>query len=63
MNDLENKFEKLRLNVTIPEHIVEEVDRLAKQYGATRSVMITFILKTYLDQQAVVELSKQVPKK
>lgn len=63
MNDLENKFEKLRLNVTIPEHIVEEVDRLAKQYGATRSVMITFILKTYLDQQAVVELSKQVPNK
>ena len=63
MNDLENKFEKLRLNVTIPEHIVEEVDRLAKQYGATRSVMITFILKTYLDQQSDVELSKQVPKK
>ena len=63
MNDFEKRFEKLRLNVTIPEHIVEEVDRLAKQYGATRSVMITFILKTYLDQQAVVELSKQVPKK
>lgn len=63
MNDLDKRFEKLRLNVTIPAHVVEEVDNLAKEYGATRSAMITFILKTYLDQQAVVELSKQVPKK
>lgn len=63
MEDLDKKFEKLRLNVTIPAQVVEEVDKLAKQYGATRSVMITFMIKQYLDQQAVVELSKHVPQK
>lgn len=61
MNDFDKRFEKLRLNVTIPAEVVEEVDKLAKQYGATRSVMMTFMLKQYLDQQAVVELSKQMP--
>lgn len=61
MNDFDKRFEKLRLNVTIPAEVVEEVDKLAKQYGATRSVMITFMIKQYLDQQAVVELSKQIP--
>ena len=56
MNDLDNMFEKLRLNVTIPARVVEEVDNLAKEYGATRSAMITSILKTYLDQQKSLEI-------
>lgn len=62
MSDLGNKFDKLRCNLYIPSEIVEEVDKLAKMYGANRSVMVSFILKTYLDQQKVVELAKFVPK-
>lgn len=62
MSVLDRKFDKLRCNLYIPSEIVEEVDKLAKMYGANRSVMVSFILKTYLDQQKVVELAKFVPK-
>lgn len=62
MKDAENKFEKLRCNLYLPSEIVEEVDKLAKVYGAPRNVMIAFMLKTYLDQQQVVELAKRAPK-
>ena len=62
MSELDRKFDKLRCNLYIPSEIVEEVDKLAKMYGANRSVMVSFILKTYLDQQKVVELAKFVPK-
>lgn len=61
MNDFDKKFEKLRCNLYIPAEIVEEVDKLAKVYGANRSVMVSFILKTYLDQQKVVELANYLP--
>lgn len=61
MSQFDKKFEKLRCNLTIPAEVVEEIDKLAMQYGATRSVMVTFMVKQYLDQQAVVELSKQLP--
>ena len=62
MSELDKKFDKLRCNLYIPSEIVEEVDKMAKMYGANRSVMVSFILKTYLDQQKVVELAKFVPK-
>ena len=51
MKQVENKFDKLRCNLYIPAEIVEQVDEMAKVYGANRSVMVSFILKTYLDQQ------------
>ena len=63
MENVDKKFEKLRCNLYIPADIVEEVDNMAKMYGANRSVMVSFILKTYLDQQKVVELAKLVPGK
>ena len=62
MKQVENKFDKLRCNLYIPAEIVEQVDEMAKMYGANRSVMVTFILKTYLDQQEVVKLAKMAPK-
>lgn len=61
MGKYEEKYDKARCNLTIPVEIVEEVDKLAKQYGATRSVMVTFMIKQYLDQQAVVELTRHMP--
>ena len=62
MKQVENKFDKLRCNLYIPAEIVEQVDEMAKVYGANRSVMVSFILKTYLDQQEVVKLAKIAPK-
>lgn len=62
MKQVENKFDKLRCNLYIPAEIVEQVDEMAKVYGANRSVMVSFILKTYLDQQQVVKLAKMAPK-
>lgn len=61
MKEVDKKFDKLRCNLYIPSEIVEEVDKMARMYGANRSVMVSFILKTYLDQQKVVELSKYLP--
>ena len=62
MKQVENKFDKLRCNLYIPAEIVEQVDEMAKVYGANRSVMVSFVLKTYLDQQEVVKLAKMAPK-
>lgn len=62
MNDIDKRFDKLRVNMYMPAEIVEEIDNLAKMYGASRSVMITFMCKTYLDQQKVVELAKMAPR-
>ena len=62
MSDFDKRFEKLKCSLYIPAEIVEEVDAMAKVYGASRSVMVSFILKTYLDQQKVVDLAKALPK-
>lgn len=62
MENAEKKFDKIRCNLYLPAEIVEEVDKLAKVYGAPRNVMISFMLKTYLDQQEVVKLAKMAPK-
>lgn len=63
MSEFDKSFEKVRCNLYLPSEIVEEVDRLAKVYGAPRNVMIAFMLKTYLDQQQVVELAKMAPQR
>ncbi len=62
MEQVDKKYDKLRCNLYIPSEIVEQVDEMAKMYGANRSVMVSFILKTYLDQQEVVKLAKMAPK-
>ena len=62
MEQVDKKYDKLRCNLYIPSEIVEQVDEMAKMYGANRYVMVSFILKTYLDQQEVVKLAKMAPK-
>ena len=62
MKQVDKKYDKLRCNLYIPTEIVEQVDEMAKLYGAKRSVMVSFILKTYIDQQEVVKLAKMAPK-
>lgn len=62
MKRVDGKFDKLRCNLYLPAEIVEQVDEMAKTYGANRSVMVSFILKTYLDQQEVVKLARLAPR-
>ena len=62
MKRVDGKFYKLRCNLYLPAEIVEQVDEMAKTYGANRSVMVSFILKTYLDQQEVVKLARLAPR-
>ena len=62
MKQAEKKFDKMRCNLYLPVELVEQVDEMAKMYGAPRNVMVAFILKTYLDQQEVVKLAKMAPK-
>ena len=62
MKQVDKKYDKLRCNLYIQTEIVEQVDEMAKLYGANRSVMVSFILKTYIDQQEVVKLAKMAPK-
>lgn len=63
MSGFDRRFDKLRCNLYLPAEMVEEVDKIAKVYGANRSVMVSFIIKTYLDQQKVVDLASLVPGK
>jgi hypothetical protein len=56
------KCDKVRCNLYFPVDILEEVDRLGKMYGASRGVMMTFMLKTYIDQQKMVDLAKALPR-
>ena len=37
----DKRFDKLRCNLYIPAEIVEQVDEMAKMYGANRSVMVS----------------------
>lgn len=55
--------DKVRCNLYIPKKLISEVDKLAKEFGANRSVMVSVILKTYMDQQEVINLSKMAQRK
>ena len=44
MKEIDKKFDKIRCNLYIPSEIVEEVDAMSKTYGASRSVMVSFLM-------------------
>lgn len=52
----DKKFEKLRCNLYLPSHVVEELDQYCNKFGTNRSVMTGIILKNYFDQQKMVRL-------
>ena len=57
-NDNNNLADKKRVNVYLPEALIDSVDQYAKEFGVTRSGMLGFIIKQYVDQQEVIKLSK-----
>lgn len=54
-------MEKVRLNLTVPGDLNDQVREMAKQYGMTVSGLISMIVKQYFDQQAMLKRSEQVP--
>mgnify|MGYP003586503713 FL=1 len=45
------EFKKKRLNVDLPEDMINELDYFAKKIGLNRTSMIAVIVKNYIDQQ------------
>ncbi len=42
---------KKRITISLPEKIVEEIDREARERGLTRTVLIQLILEEYLEKR------------
>ncbi|MCD6490700.1 MAG: ribbon-helix-helix protein, CopG family [Candidatus Njordarchaeia archaeon] len=42
---------KKRITISLPEKIVEEIDKEAKERGLTRTVLIQLILEEYLENR------------
>lgn len=49
---------KKRVNFYMPEHFVDELDRIAVDCGVNRTSLINMIIKQYLDQQELLKLSR-----
>ena len=45
------EVKKKRLNVDLPEDMINELDYFAKKIGLNRTSMIAVIVKNYIDQQ------------
>lgn len=56
--DKNKMADKKRINVYLPEALIESVDEYSKEFGVTRSGMLGFIIKQYVDQQEVIKLGK-----
>lgn len=54
--------EKVRVNIYMPQSIIEQIDEFAKALGSNRSVMITTICKNYIDQQVALTMAPDVNK-
>lgn len=51
---------KSRVNIYLPEELLRQVDELASSFMLNRSTIIQIAIKTYIDQQTMLEISKLV---
>lgn len=49
---------KKRVNFYMPEHFVDELDKIAVECGINRTSLINMIIKQYLDQQELLRLTR-----
>lgn len=57
-NDRFKVVEKKKINIYLPENILNRIDEYATEFGVNRSAMIAFITKQYIDQQEVVKMGR-----
>ena len=51
---------KSRVNIYLPQELLRQVDDLSSSFMLNRSTMIQIAIKTYIDQQTMLEISKLV---
>lgn len=52
--------EKVRLNITLPQHLVEFIDYQVKLYGFNRSSAIGLMVKTYMQQEKSLDIGESI---
>jgi|LGOV01.1.fsa_nt_gb metal-responsive CopG/Arc/MetJ family transcriptional regulator len=50
--------EKTRINLNVPQKLVNRIDERAKIMGLNKTSVIIMALNTYLDQQDMLELTR-----
>lgn len=60
--DDNKKSEPFRVNMTMSKDIVDFYQKMSDEYGLPRSTCMVIALKTYMDQQIMLELTKQIPR-
>lgn len=54
--------EKRRVSVTLPDLLIDEVDNLALSLNWSRSELVAFALKNYLNEKRSIERKEQLKK-
>ena len=57
-----NSSESRRVSVTLPDLLIDEVDKLSSSLNRSRSEIIAFALKKYLNEKRSVEIKDQLKK-
>ncbi len=60
--EIEITDNRVRINMTMSQEIVDFYQKLANSMGLPRSTAMVMALKTYMDQQELLEFSKKMPK-
>lgn len=55
-------MEKKKLNMLVPENILEKIDQCAEEAGLNRTSMILVMVKHYIDQQDALKMSNMMGK-
>lgn len=59
---LEDKPERVRVNITMADEMVEFYQGMADEMGIPRSTAMVMALKTYMDQQKIVKMQYYLEK-
>ncbi len=57
-----NSSENRRVSVTLPDLLIDEIDKLSSSLNRSRSEVIAFALKKYLNEKRSVEIKEQLKK-
>ena len=58
----DKKSQSFRVNITMSDEIVDFYQDMADSMGIPRSTCMVMGLKTYMDQQMMLQLTKQIPR-
>lgn len=54
--------DRFRVNITMSNEMIDFYQKLSDSMGIPRSTSMVMALKTYMDQQELLEFSKKMPK-